>query len=111
MCSALLTYKSILFNIGFFSLTSENPSSLADLEANLARTMNHLAQNAKDLEVIKLKLLNPRVYSRERARCHPHSNLLRFSHSYFEKGIYSMMLINSTAVYSSLMEILICQLP
>ena len=30
----------------------DNPSSVADLEANLARTMNHLAQNAKDLEVI-----------------------------------------------------------
>jgi len=29
----------------------DSPSSLADLEANLARTMNHLAQNAKDLEV------------------------------------------------------------
>lgn len=28
----------------------DNPSSVADLEANLARTMNHLAQNAKDLE-------------------------------------------------------------
>ena len=24
---------------------------MADLEANLTRTMNHLAQNAKDLEV------------------------------------------------------------
>lgn len=28
----------------------DNPSSAADLEANLTRTMNHLAQNAKDLE-------------------------------------------------------------
>lgn len=28
----------------------DSPSSLADLETNLARTMNHLAQNAKDLE-------------------------------------------------------------
>ena len=34
----------------YFSLV-DSPSSLADLEANLARTMNHLAQNAKDLEV------------------------------------------------------------
>ena len=34
----------------YFSFV-DSPSSLADLEANLARTMNHLAQNAKDLEV------------------------------------------------------------
>lgn len=32
------------------SAEPDNPSSEADLEANLARTMNHLAQNAKDLE-------------------------------------------------------------
>lgn len=32
------------------SADHDSPSSLADLEANLARTMNHLAQNAKDLE-------------------------------------------------------------
>jgi len=35
----------------------DSPSSLADLEANLARTMNHLAQNAKDLEVHVAKRL------------------------------------------------------
>ena len=29
----------------------DNPSSMADLEANLTRTMNNLAQNAKELEV------------------------------------------------------------
>ena len=33
-----------------FSLL-DNPSSMADLEANLTRTMNNLAQNAKELEV------------------------------------------------------------
>ena len=33
-------------------LLPDNPSSMADLEANLSRTMNHLAQNAKDLEVV-----------------------------------------------------------
>ena len=37
-------------NNNMFSLL-DNPSSMADLEANLTRTMNNLAQNAKELEV------------------------------------------------------------
>ena len=45
---------TLLFSLISFS---DSPSSLADLEANLARTMNHLAQNAKDLEVNIAKVL------------------------------------------------------
>lgn len=58
MCrSSPLSGKSDNSTDCYFSFL-DSPSSLADLEANLARTMNHLAQNAKDLEVHVVKGLS-----------------------------------------------------
>ena len=43
----------VMFKLKHFSPPG-SPSAMTDLEANLARTMSHLAQNTKDLEVIQL---------------------------------------------------------
>lgn len=55
MKSVLGDEPELLAQLGQFAQAAakaehDNPSSMADLEANLSRTMNHLAQNAKDLE-------------------------------------------------------------
>ena len=52
-CSSLYKVYGPIISLLKFLLfsSSDGPSSMADLEANLARTMNDLAQNAKDLEV------------------------------------------------------------